>query len=184
MFCDQAEVTFIAGRGGNGLVTFRREKYIPKGGPSGGDGGNGGDIVLRSTYNLHTLSNFLREKTFRAENGQSGQQSRKHGANGVDLLLLVPVGTSVFESETGELLFDFVEPNQECVVVQGGRGGYGNAHFVSSVRQLPRFAELGDKGEVRVCLFRHFGLFELKNYFHNISSTVLRERTPCSRSFH
>ena len=145
MFCDEAEVKFISGKGGDGLVSWRREKYIPRGGPDGGNGGKGGDLVLVVDRNLNTLSNFRSKKVFEAEGGQNGMCQKKNGKGGESLLVKVPIGTQVFEND--ELLADLSAYDSEFVVVRGGKGGFGNAHFVSSVRQAPSFAELGEKAE-------------------------------------
>ncbi|QQS59864.1 GTPase ObgE [Candidatus Peregrinibacteria bacterium] len=148
MFCDEANITVRAGKGGDGLISFRREKYIPKGGPDGGDGGRGGDVVFRADANADTLTDFRTKKFFSAERGVPGGPQKKHGRSAEDLVLLVPVGTQICE-DSGEPIADLNHPNAECVVAVGGRGGYGNAHFTSSVRQTPRFAELGEPGEER-----------------------------------
>ena len=147
MFCDQTEITTAAGKGGDGLVSFRREKYLPKGGPDGGDGGRGGDVILRADANTDTLLALHTKKHFGAEKGRTGGPQKKHGANAEDCIILVPVGTQVFELPQDELIADLAVAGDECVVAVGGRGGYGNAHFTSSTRQTPRFAELGEPGE-------------------------------------
>lgn len=148
MFCDEANITVRAGKGGDGLISFRREKYIPKGGPDGGDGGRGGDVLFRANANADTLLELRTKKFFAAEKGTPGGIQKKHGKSAEDLVLLVPVGTQIREA-SGEPIADLNHPNAECVVAVGGRGGYGNAHFTSSIRQTPRFAELGEPGEER-----------------------------------
>ena len=135
-----------AGNGGNGRVSFRHEKFIQKGGPDGGDGGNGGDVVLVASRNQNTLAQFRYQKELKAENGEAGGKSRKHGRSGKDLLVAVPVGT-VAASKTGEQLADLTEDGQQVIIAVGGRGGFGNAHFTSSTRQAPKFAEKGEDGE-------------------------------------
>ncbi len=147
MFIDEVVVTFKAGKGGDGCVSWRREKYIPNGGPYGGDGGKGGDVVLVATTNENTLSDFRHTKVVRAENGENGATKDMHGRSGEDRRVEVPVGTVVTDAETGELLFDLNEDGQSGLLCQGGRGGFGNAHFATSTRQAPNFAELGDRGE-------------------------------------
>ncbi len=147
MFCDEVTFRAIAGQGGNGVVSFRRMAYLPKGGPDGGDGGKGGDIILKANPNLNTLFDYKAQNEFHAENGVSGGKNDRRGRGGEDLILEVPVGTKVFDNETQDLIFDINQPNSSYVIVKGGRGGYGNAHFVSSTRQAPRFAELGEPGE-------------------------------------
>ncbi|MCX8033025.1 MAG: GTPase ObgE [Thermoleophilia bacterium] len=151
MFYDQARIYVAAGDGGNGCVSFRREKHVPRGGPDGGDGGRGGDVVLKADPELRDLQFFRYQTHFRAEAGKPGQGSGKHGASGSTLVLSVPVGTQVWvESEAGEeLLADLTYAGQEVVVARGGSGGRGNARFANSVRQTPRFAELGAPGESR-----------------------------------
>jgi GTP-binding protein len=145
-FVDKVKVTVIAGKGGDGKLSFRHEKFIAKGGPDGGDGGNGGDVVLLASRNQNTLAAFRYQKELKAENGQPGDKSRKHGRSAPDLLVSVPVGT-VATDEQGNVVADLVEDGQRAVVAQGGRGGFGNAHFVSSRRQAPKFAEKGEPGD-------------------------------------
>ncbi|MDR0957141.1 MAG: GTPase ObgE [Candidatus Nomurabacteria bacterium] len=144
-FADTAQVFIAAGNGGNGIVSFRHEKYIEKGGPNGGDGGKGGDVVFVASHNVNTLVDFRFKPELKAENGQNGSDRDKHGRNGADLRVKVPVGTTI--TRDGEVLADLNEPDQEFIVAKGGDGGFGNAHFKSSVRQTPRIAELGEPGE-------------------------------------
>ena len=146
MFVDKATVTVKAGDGGDGKLSFRHEKFIDKGGPDGGDGGRGGNVVFRASRNQNTLAAFRYQKRLEAEFGQPGDKRRKHGKNGAELFVDIPVGTTLFDAE-GELLADFTADGQEAVIAQGGMGGYGNAHFVSSTRQAPRIAEKGEPGE-------------------------------------
>jgi GTPase len=146
MFIDKATVVLRAGSGGNGRISFRREKFIQRGGPDGGDGGHGGDVVLVASRNQNTLARFRYQRELKAESGQSGGKSRKHGRSGQDLLVLVPVGT-VATNEDGSTVADLVEDGQQAIVAVGGRGGFGNAHFTSSRRQAPKFAEKGEEGE-------------------------------------
>lgn len=148
-FVDQAKIYVKAGDGGPGCVSFRREKYVPRGGPDGGDGGDGGDVILVADPQVHTLYDFYHQVHFRAENGRPGQGKKMKGKDGEDLLLRVPVGTVVRDAETGELLGDLVTPGQTLVVARGGKGGRGNAHFATPTRQAPRFAEKGTPGEER-----------------------------------
>jgi GTP-binding protein len=145
-FVDKVTVTVIAGNGGDGKVGFRRERFVDKGGPNGGDAGDGGDIVLLASNNQNTLAAFRYQKEVRAEAGKPGGESRKHGRSAPDLLVAVPVGTIATDKD-GRVLADLVEDGQRTVVAKGGRGGFGNAHFVSSRRQAPNFAEKGDPGE-------------------------------------
>jgi GTP-binding protein len=145
-FVDKVAVMVVAGSGGNGKLSFRREKFVDKGGPDGGDGGHGGDIVLLASRNQNTLAAFRYHKELRAEAGQAGDKSRKHGRSGNDLLVAVPIGTIASKAD-GTVVADLVEDNQQAIVAKGGRGGFGNAHFVSSRRQAPKFAEKGEPGE-------------------------------------
>lgn len=147
MFVDEVVITVVGGKGGDGMVSFRREKYVPFGGPNGGNGGNGGSIILESENNVDTLSNFRAKKVFKAEDGKRGGSQKLTGKNGENLILKVPTGTIVFDHPTDSILHDFALDHDRYTVAEGGRGGYGNAHFVSSVRQAPRFAELGDQGK-------------------------------------
>jgi GTP-binding protein len=146
-FVDKVKVTVVAGAGGNGKLSFRHEKFIDKGGPNGGDGGNGGDIVLLASRNQNTLAAFRYQKEVRADDGQPGDKQRMHGRSAQDLLVAVPVGT-IATDENGLVVADLVEDGQKVIVSKGGRGGFGNAHFVSSRRQAPNFAEKGEPGEV------------------------------------
>lgn len=147
MFLDEATITVHGGKGGDGLVSWRKEKYVPRGGPWGGDGGNGGNIIIRAVKDTDTLSHFVERKNFAAEDGANGGKSNKRGRGGEDTILTVPPGTVITNAETDEVVADLVKDGDEMVVAKGGRGGYGNAHFASSVRQAPDFAEMGEPGE-------------------------------------
>lgn len=147
MFSDRAKIHVAAGKGGNGALSFRREKHVPRGGPDGGDGGQGGSVSLVADPQSRDLSPFARRVHFKAEAGAHGQGARKHGAGGEDLRILVPLGTQVFDGDV--LVADLTRPGQIVLVAQGGTGGRGNARFVNSVRQAPKFSELGDDGEDR-----------------------------------
>lgn len=146
MFVDKVIVNVVAGKGGDGIVSFRHEKFIDKGGPNGGDGGDGGDVIAVSSRNQNTLANYRYNKLLKAEPGGDGQKQKKHGKNGKDLKIKVPIGTVITNAD-GEVLADFTKDQQEEVIARGGKGGFGNAHFVSSRRQTPRVAENGEKGE-------------------------------------
>ena len=148
MFSDRARIHVQAGKGGDGGLSFRREKFVPKGGPDGGDGGRGGDVILRADPSLRDLSSLQRRRLIKAERGENGRGARKHGADGGDVELPLPVGTQVF-SEEGDLIADLAHPGARVVLARGGHGGRGNARFVSSTRQVPRFAEVGPPGEER-----------------------------------
>jgi len=148
-FIDTARIHFSAGNGGNGCVSFRREKYVPKGGPDGGDGGKGGDIVLEADESLFTLADYRYARRFGAGNGENGQGKKRHGKAGKSLVLKVPCGTLIKDPETDRILADLVVPGDKVVVAGGGRGGGGNARFASSRRRSPRFAQQGEPGEER-----------------------------------
>ena len=149
MFIDEAKIRVSAGDGGNGCVAFRREKYVPRGGPSGGDGGRGGDVVLESSERHNTLVHFRFNPEHKAQRGRHGEGSLRTGHDGEGVLLKVPVGTLVFDEDTGEKLHDFSQPDERLIVAHGGRGGRGDAHFATSTRQAPRHAEPGRPGEER-----------------------------------
>jgi len=150
MFVDTATVYVQGGHGGSGCVSFRREKFVPKGGPDGGDGGHGGNVIFVADANMRTLLDFQSRRHFRAGRGQHGMGSNRHGRSGKDVIVRVPPGTTVYDSENGEMLVDLLEPGQRFVVARGGRGGRGNARFVNSTHQAPREWEPGEKGEERV----------------------------------
>lgn len=145
MFADTAEVMIVAGKGGRGVVSFRHEKYVDKGGPDGGDGGKGGDVIFVADNNVNTLASFRFKPELRAGDGEAGGKRRKHGADGVDKLVKVPVGTAVYRD--GHLVAELTTSGQRRAVAFGGAGGFGNAHFKSSTRQTPRVAEVGEKGD-------------------------------------
>src|SRR5271156_3956191 len=147
MFIDETKIRVKAGDGGNGCMAFRREKYVPRGGPSGGDGGNGGDVIMESSERHNTLVHFRFNPEYKAERGRHGEGSNKSGREGEDVVLKVPVGTIVYDEETGEKGFDFSGPDQSMVIARGGRGGRGNARFATSVHQAPREHEDGRPGE-------------------------------------
>ncbi len=149
MFYDEVKIHVTGGKGGDGCVAFRREKYVPFGGPSGGDGGKGGDIVLEVNQHLNTLYHFAHRKEFKAEDGERGRGKDMHGASGEDLVISVPPGTLVNDAESQKLLADLTEPGQRFVIAEGGRGGRGNARFATSTNQAPRIAENGDPGSSR-----------------------------------
>ncbi|MCL4874701.1 GTPase ObgE [bacterium] len=148
-FIDEAKIYVKAGDGGRGCVSFRREKYVPKGGPDGGNGGRGGDVILVAEGRLASLLDFKYKREYKAERGQHGMGSMCSGRDGLDLRINVPVGTVVKDADTGEVLADLVEDGQEYLVSRAGRGGKGNAHFATSTHQTPRFAQPGEPGEER-----------------------------------
>jgi GTPase len=149
MFIDEAKIRVKAGDGGNGCMAFRREKFVPRGGPSGGDGGKGGDVVMDSSERHNTLVHFRFNPEYKAERGRHGEGANKTGRDGGDVVLKVPVGTIVYDDETGEKVFDFLAADEHIVIARGGRGGRGNARFATSVHQAPREHEAGRPGEER-----------------------------------
>ena len=147
MFIDRARIFVVSGAGGDGMVSFRREKYVPRGGPSGGDGGKGGSVILRATSNINTLMAFRRRKKFVAERGERGGPKDMFGKMGKDCIIEVPLGTVVYDVKTNELLADMTNEGQEAILAKGGRGGRGNSHFATSAVRAPMFAEKGEPGE-------------------------------------
>jgi GTP-binding protein len=149
-FVDTAKVSLAAGRGGDGAVSFRHEKFVEKGGPDGGDGGKGGDVIFEAEPNLNTLVDFRFKPNLKAQNGGNGSKRDRHGKNGADLVVKVPVGTVVYRvaEASNQLVADLAQPRQRTIIARGGEGGFGNAHFKSSTRQAPRVAEKGLLGEV------------------------------------
>ena len=149
MFVDEVEIEVTAGRGGNGMATFRKEKHVARGGPNGGDGGHGGSIILQVDTNLTTLLDFRYNHRYKAQNGGDGAAKDMIGKNSADLVLRVPQGTMVTELESGKLIADLNKPDSRFVIARGGVGGRGNAHFVTAIHQAPKFAELGEPGEAK-----------------------------------
>ena len=167
MFVDKAKITVKAGNGGNGSINYRQEKFVDRGGPDGGDGGKGGDVIFVASTNENTLSSFRHNKLILAEDGGYGSKQKKHGRNGKDVVIKVPIGTVIYDDQK-KLLADLVADNQEVVIEAGGRGGFGNAHFVSSVRQAPGFAEKGEvtqamKLDIELKIIAEVGLVGLPN---------------------
>ncbi|HEU4983622.1 MAG TPA: GTPase ObgE [Acidobacteriaceae bacterium] len=150
MFIDEAKIRVKAGDGGNGCMAFRREKFVPRGGPSGGDGGRGGDILMESSQRHNTLMYFRYNPEHKGERGEHGMGSNCTGREGRDVVLKVPVGTQLYDAETGELVHDFSHPDERVVIAKAGRGGRGNQHFATPTHQAPREYELGKPGEERV----------------------------------
>ena len=146
-FIDSAKISVHAGDGGRGCVSFRREKFVPKGGPDGGDGGRGGHVYLLANKQLATLLDFKYRKSYAADRGAHGLGARKTGRDGADIVIGVPCGTVVRNAETGEVMCDMIEDGQEVMIAKGGRGGWGNQHFATATRQAPRFAQPGEPGE-------------------------------------
>lgn len=183
MFSDKATIKITAGKGGNGVVSFLHEKYREYGGPDGGDGGRGGNVYLVADPSKHSLYDYKTKRHLAAENGEQGKKFKKKGASGKDLFVKVPVGTVVFNEENGKKIFDLVENNQEFLAARGGEGGFGNAHFVSSVRQAPQIAEVGEKGEeltirLELKLIADVGLIGLPNAGKSTLLSVISEAKP------
>lgn len=149
MFLDRVKIHIKAGDGGNGVTAFRREKFVPRGGPSGGDGGVGGSIFIEADEGLNTLLHLRYNPEHKAERGRHGEGSNRSGKDGEDLTVRVPVGTQVFDADTGDLLFDFVEAGQRYLAAKGGKGGWGNAHFATPTKQAPKYHYDGRPGEER-----------------------------------
>lgn len=168
MFIDQAKITVHSGKGGDGAVSFRREKFVPRGGPNGGDGGRGGDVILQAQERVHTLLRFRYERHFAAGNGGNGGSNNRTGKKGQDVTIFVPPGTIVYEEGSDEPLVDLSRPGMTAVIARGGRGGRGNQHFATPTRQIPRFAEKGAPGEeytlrLELKLLADVGLIGLPN---------------------
>ncbi|MEO8105485.1 MAG: GTPase ObgE [Candidatus Saccharibacteria bacterium] len=181
-FVDKVKVIVTAGDGGDGKVNFRHEKFIDKGGPDGGDGGNGGDVILLASRNQNTLAAFRYQKEVKAEPGQAGGKNRRHGRSAKHLLVPVPVGT-IAVTDTGAVLADLVEDGQQVIIAKGGRGGFGNAHFVSSRRQTPAFAEKGEPGEdhkltLELKMIADVGLVGLPNAGKSTLLSVISNARP------
>lgn len=176
-------IKLTAGKGGDGLVSFLHEKYRAKGGPDGGNGGDGGSIYIVTDLSVNTLYDYKTKTRVKAENGENGKRRKKVGAGGEDLYIKVPVGTVVYDEETGEKIFDLTGERQAVLVARGGEGGYGNAHFVSSVRQAPQVAELGEKGEEKIVrlelkLIADVGLVGLPNVGKSTLLSVVSAAKP------
>ncbi len=181
-FTDTISIHVKAGSGGPGAVSFFREKYIPRGGPDGGDGGKGGDLYIEADYNFYNLSHFFRDRVYRAEDGHAGRGSNRHGADGNDIILKVPPGTCILDDE-GKLLADLVASGDRALVCLGGMGGKGNAFFKSSTRQSPRFAQPGMPGEekhimLNLRLIADIGLVGLPNAGKSTLLSVLTNARP------
>jgi len=182
VFIDEAKIHVAGGQGGNGCVAFRREKFVPRGGPSGGDGGRGGDVTLESSEHTNTLLKFRYNRLFQAGRGRHGEGSNRHGQDGEDLTVVVPVGTVVYDASTAERLWDFNAAGQRFLVAKGGRGGRGNAQFATSTHQAPRKAEPGAAGEERdlkleLKLLADVGLVG----FPNVGKSTLISRLSAAR---
>ena len=182
-FIDEATITVQSGNGGRGCVSFRRERFVPRGGPDGGDGGHGGDVILITTSHKRTLYHLQNRKHYKATNGAPGQGSQKTGRNGEDLILELPPGTLVSDAETQDVLYDLVESGQKVIVARGGRGGQGNTRFKSSTHRAPRYAQTGEPGhtltiKLELKLLADVGLMGLPNAGKSTLISMLSAAQP------
>ena len=183
MFVDQIEIFVKSGKGGDGMVHFRREKFVPRGGPDGGDGGKGGDVLFEVRPGLNTLSAFRPKQKFAAQDGGNGGSAQKTGKNGDDLVILIPPGTLIYDAENGELIGDLMKPDQKIKVCKGGRGGRGNQHFATSRNQAPRTAERGEPSEsthlrLELRLIADVGIIGIPNAGKSTLLSVLTQAKP------
>ena len=182
MFTDYVKISVKAGNGGNGAISFRREKYVAAGGPDGGDGGRGGNVYFQVDPDANTLIEFRYKKKFKAENGKNGEGSNKYGRGGEDLVIKVPIGTVIKDAQNSQVLADLSEEGKKVLVLSGGRGGKGNAHFATATRQAPRFAQDGEKGEekeliLELKLLADVGLIG----FPNVGKSTFLSKTTSAR---
>ena len=182
-FIDEVTITVQSGNGGKGCVSFRREKFIPRGGPDGGDGGKGGDIILSTTSRKRTLYHFIYQKHFKAENGAHGQGKQKTGRNGQDLTIELPPGTLITDTSTGQVIADLIKNDEAVVLARGGRGGQGNARFKTSTNRAPRFAQPGEPGESKTLrlelkLLADVGIIGLPNAGKSTLITAISSARP------
>ncbi len=189
MFTDYVKIHAQAGKGGNGAIAFRREKYVAAGGPDGGDGGKGGDVYFKVDKDANTLIEFRYKKKFKAENGENGEGGHRFGKSGEDLYIPVPIGTVVKDTTTNEVLADLSEPGQVALILKGGRGGKGNSHFATSTRQAPRFAQDGEPGEekdltLELKLLADVGLIGFPNVGKSTFLSVVTSATPKIANYH
>ena len=189
MFTDYVKIIAKAGNGGDGAVSFRREKYVAAGGPDGGDGGKGGNVYMEVDQDRNTLIDFRYQKKFKAENGRNGEGAHKYGKSGEDLVIKVPLGTIVKEAETGKVIADLSELGQKELILAGGRGGKGNSHFATSTRQAPHFSQEGEKREekeliLELKLLADVGLLGFPNVGKSTLLSVVTDATPKIADYH
>lgn len=189
MFIDVAKIELKAGKGGDGSVAFRREKYEPSGGPAGGDGGDGGSIIIVGDKDIKTLMDYSYRSIYKAENGGDGRNKKQFGKKGEDLILKVPVGTLIKDYDTDTVIYDVKHDKEEFVICKGGKGGKGNVHFKSSIRQAPRFAEPGEKGEEKTIklelkLLADVGLIGLPNVGKSTLLSIMSNARPKIANYH
>ncbi len=189
MFTDYVKIYVTAGKGGNGAISFRHEKYVAAGGPDGGDGGKGGNVYFKVDKDANTLIEFRYKKKFKAQNGENGQGARKYGKSGDDLYIKVPIGTVIKDANTNEVLADLSEPEEEALILKGGRGGLGNSHFATPTRQAPRFAQDGEPGEekeliLELKLLADVGLIGFPNVGKSTFLSVVTSATPKIANYH
>ena len=189
MFTDYAKIVIKSGNGGDGAVTFRREKYVAAGGPDGGDGGRGGSIYFQVDPNANTLIDFRYAKKFKAQNGENGSGGNKYGKSGDDLYINVPIGTIIKDAETGKVVADLSKEGQVELVLKGGRGGKGNSHFATATRQVPRFAQAGEEGEekeviLELKLLADVGLLGFPNVGKSTFLSMVTDAKPKIANYH
>ena len=189
MFTDYVKIYAQAGKGGDGAISFRREKYVAAGGPDGGDGGRGGNVYFKVDKDVNTLINFRYKKKFKATPGENGQGAKKYGKSGKDLYISVPIGTVVKDAGTNEVLADLSEPEEVALLLKGGKGGLGNSHFATATRQAPRFAQDGEPGEERefileLKLLADVGLLGFPNVGKSTFLSVVTSATPKIANYH